>query len=726
MGQPAGLFSELGRWRDKAIKRGKVTPFTSDIIPDWLNAELVAAQEAVGPDAAFSFLKQVPLSVRMAAERRIKKKVQAILAKYKRRAAQSVRRGEEFDYTGMADELRAGVLPELRSLTVDNALRLSVETGISFDPAIINQEALRWAREFSTEWAQGLTRTTRGQLSEALSAFVQTPGMTLGDVESLIEPAFGPVRAQMIAATETTRAYAEATNEIQGLLGPRGLGLETVQVWNSMQDELVCFPKDTFVVMDDGVKFIQNVKVGDEVLTRKGNKRVAAVSERDYDGEFVRIRAGDIVVLATIAHPFWTQEDGWTGAGAIRVGHTLLTSDGAMVKVTHERHILHYSFWPTPVYNLQVEDEPEFYANGILVHNCPICGPLEGAPKSEWESQFPKGPPAHPNCVLPGNAVSVPGLVGGAQSLYIGRAIEVTTAGGRCLTVTLNHPILTQKGWVAAGLLSEGENVIVCTRTEWIASSIYPDYDHMPAAIEQVFGSLKMSECVATSRMPVSAEDFHGDGRSVYGNIHIVGPNRLLLGDIESRLLETIGKIGFYGDGVRESALSRVGVLDLFGPSDGAPADSLMSGSDLVSAALGGHAGPLIPLGLGLSMSGGVGLSEDASNDGAADTRLARQFVLRFPSLIATDQIVSVRKFDFSGHVYDLQSGLYGLYTVNGVLSSNCRCSTSIRFETSNQLSAEQLERQEQRREFLQEAGKWTDADQQKLDALKERAANVS
>jgi len=29
---------------------------------------------------------------------------------------------------------------------------------------------------------------------------------------------------------------------------------------------------------------------------------------------------------------------------------------------------------------------------------CPVCGPLEGAPKGEWGGQFPDGPPAHPNC----------------------------------------------------------------------------------------------------------------------------------------------------------------------------------------------------------------------------------------------------------------------------------------------------------------------------------------
>jgi len=240
VGPPEGLFAELSKWRDKATKRGKVTLFTSNIIPDWLNAEIVAAQEAVGPAEAFSFLKQTPLSVRMAAERRIRTKVQDILEKRKRAAAQAVRRGESFDYEGLVDELRAAVLPELSSLVLDNALRTSVETGISFDPAIINQEALRWAREFSTGWAQGLSETTRKQLQEAMAAFVQTPGMTQGDVESLIEPAFGRVRAEMIASTETTRAYSMATNNVQDLMRREVPDLVTTRVNNTMQDELVC------------------------------------------------------------------------------------------------------------------------------------------------------------------------------------------------------------------------------------------------------------------------------------------------------------------------------------------------------------------------------------------------------------------------------------------------------------------------------------------------------
>jgi len=119
-------------------------------------------------------------------------------------------------------------------------LRLSVDTGISFDPTIINTEALRWARDYSYDLVSGLTDTTRRQLQEATAAFIQTPGMTIGDIEQLITPAFGPVRSEMIAVTEVTRAYSSATNELQKLLQVETPELVTTRIWNTMQDEYVC------------------------------------------------------------------------------------------------------------------------------------------------------------------------------------------------------------------------------------------------------------------------------------------------------------------------------------------------------------------------------------------------------------------------------------------------------------------------------------------------------
>jgi hypothetical protein len=46
------------------------------------------------------------------------------------------------------------------------------------------------------------------------------------------------VRAESIAVTEITRAYSQAENLSQQML--RDMGLETVRIWNTAHDEIVC------------------------------------------------------------------------------------------------------------------------------------------------------------------------------------------------------------------------------------------------------------------------------------------------------------------------------------------------------------------------------------------------------------------------------------------------------------------------------------------------------
>jgi hypothetical protein len=41
--------------------------------------------------------------------------------------------------------------------------------------------------------------------------------------------------------------------------------------------------------------------------------------------------------------------------------------------------------------------------------------------------------------------------------------------------------------------------------------------------------------------------------------------------------------------------------------------------------------------------------------------------------LITRDEIVKIRNYNFSGHVYDLQSTSQ-LYITNGIVVKNCRC----------------------------------------------------
>jgi len=55
---------------------------------------------------------------------------------------------------------------------------------------------------------------------------------------------------------------------------------------------------------------------------------------------------------------------------------------------------------PNKVYCLNMGSIPEFYANGILVHNCPICRPMEGQVTGIRE------PWVHPQT---GRLVTIPG-----------------------------------------------------------------------------------------------------------------------------------------------------------------------------------------------------------------------------------------------------------------------------------------------------------------------------
>ena len=52
---------------------------------------------------------------------------------------------------------------------------------------------------------------------------------------------------------------------------------------------------------------------------------------------------------------------------------------------------------------------------------------------------------------------------------------------------------------------------------------------------------------------------------------------------------------------------------------------------------------------------------------------ILRQLVDRFPGLVSSDEVVHVRNFHWSGHVYDLQSET-GLIISEGVTIGNCRC----------------------------------------------------
>ena len=72
------------------------------------------------------------------------------------------------------------------------------------------------------------------QVQEAMASWIQS-GDPLSALENTLGPIFGTVRAQMIAATEITRIFAEANSKAWSSTG----FVNKVQ-WQTARDERVC------------------------------------------------------------------------------------------------------------------------------------------------------------------------------------------------------------------------------------------------------------------------------------------------------------------------------------------------------------------------------------------------------------------------------------------------------------------------------------------------------
>jgi len=375
-------------------------------------------------------------------------------------------------------------------------------------------------------------------------------------------------------------------------------------------------------------------------------------------------------------------------------------------------------------------------ANDEIVQNCPICYPMNGVTAPLGQKFIHPGglgafeaPPAHPRCILPGNEIVTPGpILAAAKSFYSGPCVEIALSGGCRLTVTHNHPVLTPKGWIAAQFIREGDYVIYAADAERIAASIEPDYDHRPTVVEEMFDALMKSGFVASRGVPVSPEDLHGDGGFVNGNVDIIYPDGFLLRDLKTRLLKAIGQHCLGLDYRRAGSFPAFSHAATLVPGDGPATGGGVSSRYLEHPLLGSHLSPFGGFGFRLIAGGDPGPNQARTESTTIDTRLTRQFILRFASeipldkyieagnnlaimpsfgrpgtrdvglvgapekcihanprllyqggdrlagLITPKQVVKVGNFDFSGHVYDFQCDLYELYICNGVVVKNCRC----------------------------------------------------
>ena len=170
-----------------------------------------------------------------------------------------------------------------------------------------------------------------------------------------------------------------------------------------------CFPAGTRISTRDGLKLIEKIEPGDEVLTHLGRFReVRDVMQRQVDENLVWLRIAKLTasdMVATANHPVWAVRAGdatkarrgdsdlrpsWIPAGNLEPGDfvmvsapqpagvvhagpnfeviadTITTRNGIAYRVSEARREPFYG----TVYNFSVEEDESYVANDVVVHNC--------------------------------------------------------------------------------------------------------------------------------------------------------------------------------------------------------------------------------------------------------------------------------------------------------------------------------------------------------------------
>ena len=138
-----------------------------------------------------------------------------------------------------------------------------------------------------------------------------------------------------------------------------------------------CFIAGTMVSTPSGQRSIESLVPGDVVLTRRGARRVLANASREQDVGEVAFSTGAKLV-GTTDHPVYTPQ-GWVDLGCLSVESVVCATRACAAGCASDHAPETFaasvvSTWrpmgQQRVYCLRVEGEPEYFANGILVHNC--------------------------------------------------------------------------------------------------------------------------------------------------------------------------------------------------------------------------------------------------------------------------------------------------------------------------------------------------------------------
>lgn len=230
----------LRRWLKKREgKRVDLAEFVADFLNEWektaiaLECKALILQLDPGDDEAEQ-------AARMATEREATDGIADGLNTQLRRSFATSPESAEAAVAAV-DRNVGSVTDALRRALIESAdlgVRIGVQQlesiGMGFDWTLANTAARDWANRYVGELIGGIQETTRAQVRQAVAAWVDN-GQPLEALIRELEPTFGRARAELIASTEVTRAYAEGTQAAY-----REAGVIERMQWRTARDEIVC------------------------------------------------------------------------------------------------------------------------------------------------------------------------------------------------------------------------------------------------------------------------------------------------------------------------------------------------------------------------------------------------------------------------------------------------------------------------------------------------------
>jgi SPP1 gp7 family putative phage head morphogenesis protein len=170
---------------------------------------------------------------------------------------------------------------------------------------------------------------------------------------------------------------------------------------------------------------------------------------------------------------------------------------------------------------------------------CPKCAPLEGVVFTVEEARGLI--PRHPNCVLGDSRIQVANPLSLLRAKYFGKVVKITTTQGRAFSVTENHVLLTQRGWIRAGQLNDTDYLL---HTPDLHSGHGPDDHHAVPQIGDVFAALDPGRSVGgqSGTYALTPKDLHNDGRATDGKVDIVRVDGFLGDEWQQKILRQFKK----------------------------------------------------------------------------------------------------------------------------------------------------------------------------------------